>query len=184
MMTYDRKLIKMDLIQIRWVNRIIYRDPPLIKTFVPHSLKEPTTWKYTFERPSGKWTLPGFDDSVWQEGPAGFGSEKSTGDAVRTKWTSDEIWLRYSFDLSSTYMLYPYLRAHHNEEMEVYLNGQLVKLLPNYTFEYVQVTLDASIREFLKEGKNTLGIHCKRVTSGQYCDAGLYDTNERLDSSR
>jgi hypothetical protein len=106
------------------------------------------------------------------------------GGIVRTPWNNDEIWLRYSFDLSSTYMLYPYLRANHNKEMEVYLNRQLVKLLPNYTFDYVQVTLDAGIREFLKEGKNTLGIYCKRVTSGQYCDAGLYDTNERLDSSR
>jgi ABC-type glycerol-3-phosphate transport system permease component len=184
MMTYDRKLIKMDPVQVKWANRILYRDPPLVKTFVPHSLKEPVTWKYTFEQPSSNWTLPGFDDSKWQEGPAGFGAKNSMGGTVRTEWTSDGIWMRYSFDLTSTYALYPYLRAHHNEEMEIYLNGQLIKTLPNYTFEYVHVPLDATVRQVLKEGKNTLSIHCKKVSFGQYCDAGLYDTNERLDGSR
>jgi ABC-type glycerol-3-phosphate transport system permease component len=184
MMTYDRKLIKMDPIQVRWANRILYRDPPIIKTFVPYSLKEPVTWRYSFEQPASNWTLPGFDDSKWQEGPAGFGVKNSIGGNVQTEWTSDGIWIRHTFDLTSTYALYPYLRAHHNEEMEVYLNGQLIKTLPNYTFEYVQVPLDATVREFLKGGKNTLSIHCKKVAFGQYCDAGLYDTNERLDGSR
>ncbi len=184
MMTYDRKLTKMDPIQVRWANRIVYRDPPVIKTFVPYALKEPVVWRYTFEKPQSNWTLPSFDDSVWQEGSAGFGAENSMGGNVRTQWMSDGIWMRRSFDLTTTYALYPYLRAHHNEEMTVYLNGQLIKTLPNYTFEYVHVPLDTNVRDLLKEGKNTLSVHCKKVSFGQYCDAGLFDTNERLDSSR
>lgn len=184
MMTYNRALIKMDPVQVKWTNRILYREPPIITSFVPTSQKEAVTWRYTFEEPTGNWTLPGFDDSSWQEGPGGFGAEDSRGGAVRTEWTSDDIWLRHSFDLSSTYALNPYLRAHHNEEMNVYLNGPLIKTLPNYTFEYVRVPLEPNIRDLLKEGKNTLSIHCKKVAFGQYCDTGLFDTNERLDSNR
>ena len=184
MMSYDRALIKMDPIQVSWSNRIVYRDPPIISTFVPTSQKEGVSWRYSLEEPPEGWTLPGFDDSSWLEGEGGFGAADSRGGHVRTEWTSQNIWLRRSFNLDSTYALYPYLRAHHNEEMEVYLNGQLLKLLPNYTLKYVQIPLDAEIRQLLKEGKNTLSVHCKKVAYGQYCDAGFFDTTERLDSRR
>ena len=184
LITYDRSLIKMNPAQVKWSNRIVYREPPIITSFVPTSQKEGVTWRYTSQEPEGNWTLPGFDDSDWQEGEGGFGSEDSRGGVVRTDWSSPDIWMRHSFKLTSTYALYPYLRAHHNEAMEVYLNGQLIKTLPNYTFDYVQVPLEPDIRNLLKEGTNTLSIHCKRVAFGQYCDAGLFDTNERLDSSR
>jgi len=184
MMTYDRALIKMDPVQVSWSNRIVYREPPIINSFVPISSKEPVTWRYSLEEPAEGWTLPGFNDSSWPESQAGFGAPDSRGGVVRTEWTTQDIWLRHSFDLSSTYALYPYLRVHHNEEMAIYLNGQLIKTLPNYTFEYVQISLDATIRNLLKEGKNTLSVHCKRVSFGQYCDAGFFDTSERLDRSR
>ncbi len=184
MMTYDRALVKLDPVQVRWANRIVYRDPPVVNTFVPTSLKEGVSWRYSLAEPAKGWTLPGFDDSSWLEAEGGFGTADSRGGNVRSQWTSPDIWLRHSFNLSSTYALYPYLRAHHNEEMEVYLNGQLIKQLPNYTFEYVQVPLEAEIRKFLKEGKNTLSVHCKKVAYGQYCDAGFFDTTERLDNSR
>lgn len=184
MMTYDRALIKMDPVQVSWANRVVYRDPPIVNSFVPISIKEPVTWRYSLEAPRDGWTLPGFDDSSWQEGEAGFGAADSRGGAVRSEWTTKNIWLRHSFDLNSTYALHPYLRAHHNEEMTIYLNGQLIKTLPNYTFEYVQIPLDATIRTLLKEGKNTLSVHCKKVSFGQYCDAGFFDTSERLENSR
>ena len=184
MMSYDRALIKMNPVQVKWANRIIYREPPIVTNFVPTSLKEAVSWRYTFEEPEDGWTLPGFNDSQWQDGDAGFGAENSRGGNVRTDWNSSDIWMRHSFELNSTYALYPYLRAHHNEQMEVYLNGQLLKTLPNYTFEYVQVPLDISIRNHFKEGINTLSIHCKKIAFGQYCDAGLFDTTERLDRSR
>ncbi|MCA9836696.1 MAG: ABC transporter permease subunit [Trueperaceae bacterium] len=184
MMTYDRALIKMDPVQVSWSNRILYRDPPIITRFVSTSEDTAIDWRYSFTRPDEGWTLAGFDDSSWTLGPAGFGTDNSRGGTVRTEWTSPEIWLRHSFNLTSTYVLYPYLKAHHNDAMDVYLNGQLIKTLPNYTFDYVRVPLDPEIRELFKEGKNTLSVHCKKVAFGQYCDAGLFDTSERLESGR
>lgn len=184
LMTYDRALIKMNPVQVKWSNRIVYRAPPLITRFVPTSLNEGVRWRYTFEQPSADWTLPGFDDAGWLEGEGGFGAPDSRGGVVRSDWSSSDIWLRHSFQLLSTYALYPHLRAHHNEEMEVYLNGQLIKTLPNYTFDYVQVPLEPDIRKLFKEGTNTLSIHCKKRAFGQYCDAGLFDTSERLDNTR
>ena len=45
----------------------------------------PITWRYTTDRPSGDWTQPGFDDSGWKEGPAGFGTAGTPGIKVATR---------------------------------------------------------------------------------------------------
>ena len=34
----------------------------------------PDVWRYTFQAPSDGWMKPGFDDSSWKQGPAGFGA--------------------------------------------------------------------------------------------------------------
>ncbi|MEZ4630599.1 MAG: glycoside hydrolase family 2 TIM barrel-domain containing protein [Deinococcales bacterium] len=183
-MTYDRKLIKLEPVRTKWVNRILYRDPPIISSFVPTAPKGSVLWRYSFEEPPEGWTLPAFDDSAWAEGLGGFGDAQVRGASSQSEWKTSDIWLRHSFNLSSRYALYPYLEAHHNDAMEIYLNGQLIKKLPNYTFEYVRIPLDDGVKGSLKEGKNTLSIHCQRITSGQYCDAGLFDSNEKLDRSR
>ena len=52
---------------------------------------QPVTWRYTLEKPGDDWFKPGFDDSAWKQGPAGFGTEGTPGAVVRTRWNDDNI---------------------------------------------------------------------------------------------
>jgi DNA (cytosine-5)-methyltransferase 1 len=59
-------------------------------------------WRCSFEPPTGEWTQPSFDDSKWRVAPGAFGQLAMAGTAVRTEWTSDDVWLRREFALDGT----------------------------------------------------------------------------------
>ncbi len=180
MMTYDRSLIKMDAVNAKWAARKLYWPAPVTRTLVPTSEQQGISWRFTTEQPALSWQQPGFDDSTWQEAPGGFGRPDSPGAVVRTEWTAPEIWLRHTFDFEDTFLENPYLRLHHDEDMNVYLNGELIAKLPFYTTRYVEVDLDERARSAIRPGANVLAIHCKKLAFGQYCDAGLYDRIEQV----
>ena len=68
--------------------------PPKVTELVPASRDQAITWRYTTDRPSGDWIQPGFDDSGWKEGPAGFGTAGTPGIKVATAWSNPDIWIR------------------------------------------------------------------------------------------
>src|SRR5262245_48399347 len=58
-------------------------------------------WLYLLEPPRGEnWMMAGYDDSGWQRGLAGFGSDGTPGAFVRTHWSTPDIWLRRVFELA------------------------------------------------------------------------------------
>ena len=71
------------------------------------------------------------------------------------------------------------LAIHHDEDAEVYINGQLVKSLANYVTGYNNMTLSASATKALRKGTNTIAVHCHQTRGGQYIDAGLTLVLER-----
>ena len=173
-LTYDRSLAKLEPTSTRWTNRVLYRPLPTTTALSPTSENEGVLWRYTFDAPQGDWMSPDFDDSSWREGAGGFGETDARGGVTRTEWVGREVWLRRSFELDGL-PLNPFLRVHHDEDADVYLNGEELSRLPFYTLTYVDVLLkDASM---FKEGCNLLAVHCKRVGPGAYCDAGLYDSS-------
>ena len=176
MMTYDRALAKMEPVMVKWINRILYDDPPVTETLLPTSENVETIWRYIFEQPRADWTKPEFDDSSWQEGVGGFGEGATA--KIGTAWSSDELWLRSTFTLEDTFINHPYLRVFHDEDMEVYINGELVSKLPYYTFEYVNVPLGQEDKGIFQKGINTISVYCKNTIQSQYCDVGLYDSSE------
>jgi ABC-type glycerol-3-phosphate transport system permease component len=180
MMTYDRALAKLEPVTVKWINRILFRDLPVTETFVPTAETTATTWRYTLTEPSEDWFTPDFDDSSWQEGVAGFGSSEKI--AAGTKWSTSDIWLRHTFTLGDVSLLNPFLRVFHDDDMEVYLNGELISKLPYYTLEYVEVDLGDEARAVFRKGENTLSVHCKNLVSEQFCDVGLFDRSERVSS--
>lgn len=173
LLTYDRH-VKIPARQLAPAARALYRPLPVTRALTPTSEKAGVTWRYTTERPARGWTEPGFDDASWSRGPGGFGQPDSPGGVVRTAWSTRDLWLRRTFRVPGGTLRDPYLRVHHDEDAEIYLNGQLVAKLPFYTMTYVDIPLDGPARAALRPGLNTLSVTCKKLAFGQYCDAGLY----------
>lgn len=178
LMTYDRAMIKMDVEKAGAANRRLYLPPPITKTIVPTSQKQGQAWRYTTSKPRIGWQRTGFLDSAWQEGKGGFGTEGTPGAVVGTEWKNSHIWLRRTFELESTKLSRPQLLIHHDEDAEVYINGQLIAKLEGYTSSYVRAGLDEKARKALRVGSNCLAVHCTQTEGGQYIDVGLVDVKE------
>ncbi len=174
LMTYDRALVKMDLDRIANAAAKLYLPPPVVKQLVASSQAEPQTWSYTTEKPADEWMKPGFSAADWKSGPGGFGTESTPGTVVRTEWSSSDIWIRRTFTLESLPSTGDLcLNLHHDEDAEIYINGRLVKSFSGYTTGYVNVPLDAATTKALKQGDNTIAVHCRQTRGGQYIDVGL-----------
>jgi hypothetical protein len=172
LLTYDREVFKVDPKVIRPLVRDLYKDPPLVREVVPSSRRGPTTWRYTLEQPGPGWAARAFDDSRWTVGEGGFGREGTPGSVIRTKWTEPAIWLRREIVIPESYEWYrPFLQIHHDEDAEVYIDGQMVANLSGYSTGYRLVPLPFGPRP----GKHLLALHCRQTDGGQYVDAGIVD---------
>lgn len=179
LMTYDRSLVKMDADRITAAAKRLYLPPPTVNTLIPTSEKEPQAWRFTTEKPSDKWQQADFDDSTWKTGPGGFGEPTTPGSHVKTVWKNNDIWLRRQFELPADWKLQAgreyALRIHHDEDAEIFLDGQVIARTTGFTTDYIEVPLDAESVKRLHAGKNTLAVHCRQTGGGQYIDLGLVE---------
>jgi hypothetical protein len=180
LLTYDRALVKVDLQKVADANQGRLPKPPLRKLVVPASQGEGVLWRYTFQQPADDWFQPGADDSTWQQGPGGFGTRGTPGAIVRTEWKTPEIWLRRRFDLPPQAKIDDLvLLVHHDEDVEIYLNGVLAAKAPGITTDYEELSLTPAGRAALKPGKNLMAVHCKQTKGGQYIDVGIIEVTEQ-----
>jgi len=175
LLTYDRAIIKVIVEDAAKANRGQFPPPPERKVIVPTSEQKPHPWRYTTARPPADWFKPSFDDSAWKEGPGGFGTKGTPGAVVRTTWNTPDIWLRREVTLPETKLHDPQLWVHHDEDVEVYINGVLATKAGGYTTAYEELPLTAAGRKALRSGKNLIAIHCKQTRGGQYIDLGIID---------
>jgi hypothetical protein len=167
----------------KWAGRDVTRaanwapfpKPPITVTVVPTSEKDPILWRYTTQTPEANWFQPDFDASTWKEGPGGFGTQGTPGAVVRTVWESPDIWLRRNFTMPDGQWSDLQLRLHHDEDVEIYLDGILAVRVPGYSTEYDTVPIKSKARALLKPGNHVLAVHCKQTSGGQYLDVGLVD---------
>lgn len=130
-------------------------------------------WWHTTSEPEQDWYTVGFDNKGWAHGHRpGFGRQGTPNARVNTDWLTEEIWLRTQFGLkklpeSATISLY------HDEDCEIYLNGQLILTRQGYVTDYQVITLDSEQMRHLQTGKNTIAIHCRQTIGGQFIDLGL-----------
>ncbi|HUT23968.1 MAG TPA: glycoside hydrolase family 2 TIM barrel-domain containing protein [Sumerlaeia bacterium] len=175
LMTYDRAMVKMDADRVAEATRKLYLPPPVLHTVVPTSQQKKQTWRYTTKKPAAGWELADFDDSSWKQGPGGFGAKSTPGAVIGTEWSESDIWIRRTFELKDLEFSNLNLRVHHDEDAEIYINGQLVAEQKGYTSSYVLVPLDQEARKALKAGANFLAVHCHQTQGGQFIDVGLAD---------
>jgi hypothetical protein len=152
-----------------------FPTPPEIRTIVPTAREQAAMWRYTFSKPAGNWSAADFDASAWKEGPGGFGSAKTPGAAVRTEWKTADIWLRREFTLPAGRLGDPRVLVHHDEDVEIYVNGVLAGQASGYTTDYETLPMTAEGKAALKPGRNVMAVHCFQTTGGQYIDVGIAD---------
>lgn len=173
--TYDRKVIKVDVNRMKNINDFSLTKTPLLLTSENNSGQ---SWKYTTQAPPPAWTSKDFDDTSWQTGIGGFGTVGTPGTSVHTNWETNHIWLRKDFflpSLSDDEVDKLLLRIHHDEDAKVYINGVLASHLTGYTTNYIYRGLSEESKATLLPGRiNTIAIYCEQTTGGQYIDAGLY----------
>ncbi|MDX9867524.1 MAG: glycoside hydrolase family 2 TIM barrel-domain containing protein [Kiritimatiellia bacterium] len=131
-------------------------------------------WRYTLKAPDGAWQAPAFEDTAWKKGVGGFGTIGTPGARVGTEWRTPEIWLRKRFTPARAWAE-PALLIHHDEDAEIFLNGQQVLSLNGFLKEYKVFPLDAAQRALLRPGENLLAVHCRQKTGGQFVDAHVID---------
>lgn len=173
LLTYDRKITKVDAKLVANANRGEFPPEPLVSELLSTSEKVPQMWRYTTQAPQEGWVAQDFDDQAWNEAPGGFGTAMTPGAVVGTVWDSGGIWLRRTFDLPARGPGELHLRIHHDEDAEVYLNGVPAARLAGFTTEYVLVPLPTEAAKALKPKGNVLAVRCRQTTGGQFIDVGI-----------
>jgi len=140
---------------------------------VPTAIAQAVSWRHSFTKPAEDWFKPDFDASAWKEAPAGFGTKGTPGAVVRTEWNTPDIWLRREFVLEDAKGRELLLRLHHDEDVEVFINGVLAFREEGFIGAYEEVEMTAEARAAIKTGKNVLAVHCHQTTGGQYVDVGI-----------
>jgi hypothetical protein len=133
----------------------------------------PTNWFYTNKQPAEDWSAVSFraERANWQQGPAGFGTA-APGVQARTVWTSQDIWLQTTFGLE-TIPKSVLLHLYHDEDIEIYLNGQPVLQREHHVTEYERIAASREFMSALQTGRNVLAVHVHQTAGGQFFDLGL-----------
>ena len=139
-----------------------------------------TQWSYLERRPPSDWIEVGFDDKNWKSGMGGFGTKGTPGSQVRTVWNSKDIWMRTTFRLAAIPKTLQ-MTLHHDEDVEVYLNGKLVFQDTGHVSKYQTHDISRASADVLQTGKNVVAVHCKQTVGGQFIDLGLECFEEAVD---
>ncbi len=139
------------------------------QTVLPASDEKKYECRYSERDPGNGWTGEGFDDQSWNSGLAPFGDGQDA--PASTPWTSSDIWIRRSFSIEQVPPGQLNLKLHHDDQVEVYLNGTKIYEHTGWVRDHINIPVDQP--GLLKPGKNILAIHCRNTAGGQYIDAGL-----------
>ena len=142
---------------------------------VPAGNQAPASWRYTTSSPAEGWEKPGFDASSWQEGLSGFGSPGTPGIVIKTVWKSDDIWLVRDITIPADAPADLALLVHHDDDVEVYLDGIRALAEPGWTTAYTLFPVDnQAARARLKPGATVhVAAHNHQYAGGQCFDLGI-----------
>jgi hypothetical protein len=152
------------------IYRIIGQEAKSYRTILPASDEENYRFSYTETEPEAGWKDLEFEDDKWKSGEAPFGHDKG---AVNTEWRSKNIWARRTFSLGEIDFDKLFLKFNHDDNVEVYLNGEEIFSRNGWTERFEYFPLGDEVQQKLKEGENVLAIHCENTAGGSWLDVGL-----------
>ncbi|HEX5024064.1 MAG TPA: DUF5127 domain-containing protein, partial [Agriterribacter sp.] len=139
-------------------------------SIIPAGDEKPYEANFTEADPGGDWMNTGFDDASWKKGLAPFGDNPST---AKTTWKSHDIWVRRIFDWNGGDLKNLFLKVIHDDNAEIYLNGEKIYDHVGWLSKYTYIPLSESQSRKLVKGKNILAIHVANTAGGASLDVGI-----------
>lgn len=182
-LTYDREIWKIDPSKAIAATKTLYLPPPTVKVVsqrigqTTQPLPAGEEWFYSTTKPAGDaWMKDGWKpESGWAKGGPGFGTKGTPGATVGTEWNTSDIWIRRVTSVSGP-VTNPHLSIHHDEDAEVYINGELAAKITGYTSGYKVVKVSDRAAAILKSAKSVvISVHCHQTQGGQFIDVGIVD---------
>lgn len=131
-------------------------------------------WRYTEENPGDNWSHSSFNDSAWKEGSAPFGFKGGEWmDKIKTPWKSKDLWLRQEFTHANAAMETAALVMHHDEDVEIFLNGKKICAQERWNDRYEAFDVTQALKAALADGKNIIAVHVRQTSGGQFFDMAL-----------
>lgn len=192
LITYDRKVVKVDEKQLAEVSKAVQRN--ITHTSVPvipvsQAGNMVSTWKYYSSDKalaSNEWKDIQFADGAWREGQAGFGNGGLQGASMNTKWDKAFIYMRtwQNFNnLKSGDMDKLQMQVFHDEDCEIYINGILAASLKGFTNRYAFVEISKEAKTSIKLGqRNLIAVKCENKEGNQFVDLGFSLVGVPVDS--
>jgi uncharacterized protein len=145
-------------------------DPAKVTMLIPAADEQKSAWKYTEEKPADNWYALDYQASGWKTGQAVFG--KGNDKTATTPWTTSDIWLRREITLKEA-IEEPVLKIMHDDNYEVYVNGQLVFAEAGSSREYKYIRIEADKAGLFQQGKNLIAVYCHDKGGQKYIDVGI-----------
>jgi hypothetical protein len=164
------------LIGLLKVDSTIYRflgnSSKVYKTIVPAADEVNYTAAYTEGDPGQGWMNTNFNDGQWKKGVAPFGDDKILS---KTMWLTKDLWVRREITINNTNLNDLFLKLQHDDDVEVYLNGEQVYKTKGYAGKFIYLPISDQIKSVLKKGKNLLALHVTNTGGGAWLDAGIVE---------
>ena len=179
LMTYDRKVVKIDAAETRKMLQPLYAPVWNRQFYFEDSENIRQLWKTgkVSTNNTENWMKPGFDDSAWSAQEAPFSSYANpylTVPHVAIPVDST-LYLRKSFmaDRVPERLVMRFIST--NARAKVYINGVLVKDMTDRggNRHYSQIALD-NPASYMKKGKNLIAVEVIPHNKNFSFDAGLY----------
>lgn len=148
--------------------RFLGEESKTFKTILPASDESKYQASYSFDKPQAGWESNTFKDADWKKAEAPFGDDER----AKTKWTTNDLYFRRTFDLSSVSANKKYLKLNHDDNIIVYLNGKAIYRKNGWVSDYAYFPIENGV---LQKGKNVLAIYVKNTAGGRHLDAGIVE---------
>jgi len=161
--------------------RVLGKEGTHYLPLAPTSDETPYSVQYIESKPADGWMQNDFAAAGWKTGKAPFTDEKSEGGTV---FSGKDIWVRRTFELPSVHYGQLYLKIRHDDNTEVYLNGEPIYSLTGWTHKFVYIPIGDAVKGKLKKSGNVLAIHVANTAGGAWLDAGLaYESHSKADEA-
>ena len=131
------------------------------------------TWRYQTTDPGPAWTRPDYDDTAWKIGTSGFGRGLRQVTA-RTRWNTADIYLRTVVDVPEGGLAEASVRYFHDDDLEIFVNGEPLLTRSGYTIEYEDAPLAPDQTALFVPGRRSVVcVHCRNHAGAQFVDVGI-----------